>query len=91
MTKSELVEIVAREAEISKKDADVIVSSIIDSIVGALHRGEKVEIRGFGSFRIRQRNARNARNPRTGDAVKVPPKKVPYFTPGKELRTILNQ
>ncbi|HPR65426.1 MAG TPA: HU family DNA-binding protein [Thermoanaerobaculia bacterium] len=91
MTKAELVEIVAKEAGISKKDAEVIVKSVIDSIVSALNQGEKVEIRGFGSFRIRERRARNARNPRTGKPIKVPSKKVPYFKPGKELRTILNQ
>ena len=88
MTKAELVEIVAKEAGISKKDAEVIVKSVIDSIVSALNQGEKVEIRGFGSFRIRERRARNARNPRTGKPIKVPSKKVPYFKPGKELRKI---
>lgn len=91
MTKADLVEIVSKEANISKKDAEVIVRSVIDSIVSALHEGEKVEIRGFGSFRIRQRKARNARNPRTGNAIQVPAKKVPYFKPGKELRTVLNK
>ena len=91
MTKAELVEIVSRESGISKKDAEVIVKSVIDSIVSALNKGEKVEIRGFGSFRVRERKARNARNPRTGKTIKVPAKKVPYFKPGKELRTILNE
>jgi len=91
MTKAELVKIVSQEAGISNKDAEVIVKSVIDSIIRALNHGEKVEIRGFGSFRIRERKVRNARNPKTGEPIQVPSKKVPYFKPGKDLRATLNK
>ena len=61
------------------------------SIIEALHRGEKIELRGFGSFRLRKREPRKGRNPKTGDKVDVPPKKVPYFKPGKELKELINK
>jgi integration host factor subunit beta len=64
---------------------------VFQSIIDALHRGEKIELRGFGSFRLRQREPRKGRNPKTGDKVDVPPKKVPYFKPGKELKDLLNR
>jgi integration host factor subunit beta len=67
------------------------VDTVFRSIVDALHRGEKIELRGFGSFRLRQREPRKGRNPKTGDRVDVPPKKVPYFKPGKELKDLINQ
>jgi len=86
MTKAELVEEVARAAELNKRDAEVIVETVFDSIIGALHKGEKVELRGFGSFRTRERGPRRGRNPKTGEPVDVPAKRVPYFKPGKELK-----
>src|SRR5437870_9025964 len=86
MTKAELVEEVARAAELNKRDAEVIVETVFGSIIGALHRGEKVELRGFGSFRTRERGPRRGRNPKTGEPVDVPAKRVPYFKPGKELK-----
>jgi integration host factor subunit beta len=86
MTKAELVEEVARAAELNKRDAEVIVETVFGSIVGALHKGEKVELRGFGSFRTRERGPRRGRNPKTGEPVDVPAKRVPYFKPGKELK-----
>ena len=86
MTKAELVEEVARAAELNKRDAEVIVETVFDSIIGALHSGEKVELRGFGSFRTRERGPRRGRNPKTGEPVDVPAKRVPYFKPGKELK-----
>jgi integration host factor subunit beta len=86
MTKAELVEEVARAAELNKRDAEVIVETVFDSIISALHRGEKVELRGFGSFRTRERGPRIGRNPKTGEPVDVPAKRVPYFKPGKELK-----
>ena len=61
------------------------------SIIDALHRGEKIELRGFGSFRLRKREPRKGRNPKTGDKVDVPPKKVPYFKPGKDLKDLINR
>lgn len=86
MTKAELVEEVARASELNKRDAEVIVETVFDSIIQALHKGEKVELRGFGSFRTRERGPRRGRNPKTGEPVDVPAKRVPYFKPGKELK-----
>ena len=83
MTKAELVEEVSRVSDLTKKHSEVIVDTVFKSIIDALHRGEKIELRGFGSFRLRQREPRKGRNPKTGDKVDVPPKKVPYFKPGK--------
>jgi integration host factor subunit beta len=91
MTKAELVEEVSRVSDLTKKDSEVIVDTVFKSIVDALHRGEKIELRGFGSFRLRRREPRKGRNPKTGDKVDVPPKKVPYFKPGKELKDLINK
>jgi len=92
MTKSVLIERIAGKVEgFSKKQIEVIVETIFDSIKDSLAKGGKVEIRGFGNFRLRSRNARKARNPKTGASVEVPPKKVPYFKVGKELREMVNQ
>ena len=90
MTKAELVEDVSRASDLTKKHSEVIVDTVFQSIITALHRGEKIELRGFGSFRLRQREPRKGRNPKTGDKVDVPPKKVPYFKPGKELKDLIN-
>ena len=90
MTKAELVEEVARTTQLTKKHAEIIVNTVFDSIVHSLKDGEKIELRGFGSFRIRHRGARTGRNPKTGDKVEVPPKRIPYFKPGKELKELLN-
>jgi len=91
MTKAELVEEVSRVSDLTKKHSEVIVETVFKSIIDALHRGEKIELRGFGSFRLRQREPRKGRNPKTGDKVDVPPKKVPYFKPGKELKDLINR
>lgn len=91
MTKAELVEEVARVAELTKKHSEVIVNTVFDSIIEALQKDEKIELRGFGSFRIRQRRSRQGRNPKTGDKVDVPAKKIPYFKPGKELKDLINK
>ena len=90
MTKADLVEAVAINSDLSKRDAEVIVQTVLDSIVDSLKSGEKIELRGFGSFRLRERNSREGRNPKTGEAVFVPAKRVPYFKPGKELRELIN-
>lgn len=90
MTKAELVEEVARTTQLTKKHAEIIVNTVFESIVNSLREGEKIELRGFGSFRIRHRGSRTGRNPKTGDKVKVPPKRIPFFKPGKELRELLN-
>ena len=81
MTKAELVEEVSRVSDLTKKHSELIVDTVFKSIIDALQRGEKIELRGFGSFR----------NPKTGDKVDVPPKKVPYFKPGKELKELINK
>ena len=91
MTKAELVEEVAKTTQLTKKHAEIIVNTVFDSIVHSLKDGEKIELRGFGSFRLRQREPRKGRNPKTGDKVDVPPKKVPYFKPGKELKELINR
>lgn len=90
MTKADLVEKVASEAEMTKKDAEQLVEIIFESIIDSLNKGEKIELRGFGSFRVRERNARQGRNPKTGEAVKIPAKRVAYFKPGKELKDSIN-
>jgi integration host factor subunit beta len=90
MTKAELVEDVARAAELTKKDAERLVEIVFESIIETLNQGEKIELRGFGSFRVRERGARRGRNPKTGDPVSIPAKRVPYFKPGKELKELIN-
>ena len=90
MTKADLVEEVSRVSELTKKDAELIVETVFLSVIRALHTGDKVELRGFGSFRLRRREPRKGRNPKTGDRVDVPSKHVPYFKPGKELKDLIN-
>jgi integration host factor subunit beta len=90
MTKAELIEEVSRVVEMSRKDSEVIVETIFDSIVRALRSSEKIEIRGFGSFRTRQRQPRIGRNPKTGTRVEVPAKRIPFFKPSKELKDLVN-
>ena len=90
MTKADLIEEVARITDVTRRDSEVIVESIFDSIVHSLRAGDKIEIRGFGSFRTRQRNSRVGRNPKTGDRVEVPAKKIPFFKPSKELKDLVN-
>src|ERR1035441_5754201 len=90
MTKADLIEEVSRLAELTRKDSEVIVETIFDSVVRSLRVGDKIEIRGFGSFRTRQRNPRVGRNPKTGDRVEVPAKKIPFFKPSKELKDLIN-
>lgn len=90
MTKAELIEEVSKVVEMTRKDSETIVETIFDSIVNSLHKSEKIEIRGFGSFRTRQRQPRVGRNPKTGSRVEVPSKRIPYFKPSKELRDLVN-
>lgn len=90
MTKADLIEEVSRVVEVSRKEAEVIVETILDSIVKSLRGNDKVEIRGFGSFRTRERQGRVGRNPKSGARVEVPPKRIPYFKPSKELRDLVN-
>ena len=87
MTKSELIDAVsAANQDITRKEAEVVVSTVFSAISEELSRGGRVELRGFGSFSIKNREARTGRNPKTGESVFVPAKAVPHFKPGKELR-----
>jgi len=90
MTKADLIEEVSRVTELTRKDAEVIVEAIFDSVVRSLREGDKIEIRGFGSFRTRQRQPRVGRNPKTGFRVEVPAKRIPFFKPSKELKDLVN-
>jgi integration host factor subunit beta len=91
VTKAELIDEVARAAKLTRKHSEVIVEAVFSSILGALSSGDKIELRGFGSFRSRRRRSRAGRNPRTGQGVLVPAKRVPYFKPGRELRELINR
>jgi len=90
VTKADLVEEVTRATELPRKDSESVVETIFESIIAALQGDDKIEIRGFGSFRTRQRRGRTGRNPKTGAKVEVPPKKIPYFKPSKELKDYVN-
>jgi len=90
LTKSELIDrVFGRLTNLTNREADVAVNEVLRSVVGALSRGVRVEVRGFGSFSVKHREARQGRNPRTGEAVAVPAKFVPYFRAGKEIRNSL--
>ncbi len=90
MTKSELIESIASQhPNMTKKHIEFIINSVFKSIKESLQKGDKVEIRGFGSFKIREKSSKVGRNPKTGDKVNVPDKKVPYFKPGKEIKELL--
>lgn len=91
MTKADLISIVADRLKITQVQSSIIVEAALKSVVTALQKGEEVEIRGFGSFRFRNRAPRKGRNPKTGEKVDVPPKKIPYFKMGKELKALLNE
>ena len=91
MTKSELIEQLTADSEaLNKREAELIVNTIFDGISDALAEGDRVEIRGFGSFTVRERDAREARNPKSGTLVRIPSKKTPFFKTGKELRERVN-
>jgi integration host factor subunit beta len=90
MTKADLINIVAKRLDITQVQSGIIVEAALKSVVNALQNGQEVEIRGFGSFRFRNRAPRKGRNPKTGEKVDVPPKKIPYFKMGKELKALLN-
>jgi len=91
MTKSVLIEKVAERVEgLTRNQTEIVVDTVFDSIKKALVSGEKIEIRGFGNFRLKTRNPRKARNPKTGESVDVPGKKVLYFKVGKALKEALN-
>lgn len=87
MTKSELIELIARkQTQFAQKDVEIAVNQIVDSMIDTLSQGERIEIRGFGSFSLHHRKARVGRNPKTGATVELDDKRVPHFKPGKALR-----
>lgn len=91
MTKSELIEVVAAKvANFSRKDIEIIVDTLFKSMTDTLSKGSKVEIRGFGSFKIKKREGRQGRNPKSGENIFIEPKKVPFFKAGKEIRERIN-
>ena len=91
MTKSELIEVLSRrQAHLKSDDVDLAVKTLLEMMSGALTQGERIEIRGFGSFSLHFRPPRLGRNPKTGDSVALPGKYVPHFKPGKELRDRVN-
>ncbi len=92
MTRSELVEeLAARFPQLAQRDAEMAVKCILDALGEALSKGQRVEIRGFGSFSVTHRAPRQARNPRSGESVEVPSKRVPHFKPGKALRQAVDE
>jgi len=92
MTKSELIQqLASRNPHLYQRDVERIVTAIFDEIGAALSRGDRVELRGFGAFSVKQRDARSGRNPRTGDTVTVEEKHIPFFKTGKQLRERLNE
>ena len=92
MTKSGLIEEVARlTPHISKKDTEVVVNTIFDSMIEALKDGDRIEIRGFGSFQVKVREAREGRNPKTGEPVHISAKRTPFFKVGKELKEMVDR
>ncbi len=90
MTKADLVNKLITELDFSRKEAERTVNVFFASIIESLKEGEGIELRGFGSFRLRQRRARKGRNPKTGESVNVPPKTIVYFKVGKDLKEALN-
>lgn len=90
MNKSQLVEIVTEQTKMTKKRAEDVVNLIFDSMVDAMARGDRIEIRGLGSFVVREYKAYTGRNPRTGEKIQVQPKKLPFFKVGKELREMVD-
>lgn len=90
MTKADLVDHVIALGDLTRRDGEVIVETLFESIISALKADDKVEVRGFGSFRTRKRNSRTGRNPKTGASVEVPAKRVPFFKPSKDLRDLVN-
>ncbi len=92
MTKAELIcRLTDKVPSLTKRQVEVVVNTIFDLMRNALTRDEKIEIRGFGSFKLRSRRMKEGRNPKTGEAVLVPPKKIPFFKVGKELRHMVNE
>ncbi len=90
MTKSSLIELLAEKTKLPKKQAETVVDCIFNSMIEAMRNGDRIEIRGFGSFKVKTYKPYLGRNPKTGDKVEVKPKKLPFFKVGKELRELAN-
>ncbi len=91
MTKAELIDSISQQyTDLTRRQVEILVNTVFQSIKEALANGEKIEIRGFGSFRLRHRREREGRNPKTGEIVSVPPKNVPFFKAGKELKALVD-
>ena len=90
-TKSDLIELLSARAKLPRPTAELVIDIVFDQMISAMKRGERIEIRGFGSFEVRHYKAYQGRNPRTGESVHVPPKKLPFFKVGKELRERVNR
>ena len=90
MTKSELIEAITTRGQITKARAELVVNCVFDAMTEALQAGEGIEVRGFGSFTVRPYKSYTGRNPRTGQSVDIPPKRLPFFKVGKELREVVN-
>ncbi len=91
VTKADIAERVARSTGVTRRDALMSVETLLESIKKALEKGDKVSIVGFGTFKTKLKNSRKGRNPRTGDSIQIPDKRVAFFKPGKELRDIVNR
>ncbi|ADH87208.1 HU family DNA-binding protein [Desulfurivibrio alkaliphilus] len=91
MNKSELIEALARNTELPIREAGAVTGTILEAMTAAMARGENIEIRGFGSFVVKEYESYYGRNPKTGEKIKVPPKRLPFFKVGKELREKLNR
>jgi integration host factor subunit beta len=92
MTRSQLIEAIASKvANFSKRDVEIIMGTLFKSITESLARGEKIEIRGFGSFKVKHRDGRRGRNPKSGESIYIESKKVPFFKAGKELKERINK
>ena len=90
MTKSDIIKKLQNETDLTKKEAAIVIDTFFTEMANALSKGDRVEIRGLGSFHVRKYKAYTGRNPKTGKKVKIKPKKLPFFKPGKELRDRVN-
>ena len=91
MLKSDLIAILVAKRQLTQKQAELTIETIFDSMKAALCKGDNIEIRGLGAFHVKNYQGYNGRNPKTGEKVDVPPKKIPYFKPGKELKELINR
>ncbi|MEG1559815.1 MAG: HU family DNA-binding protein [Clostridia bacterium] len=89
MNKTEIIEMVAKSSELTKKDSEKAVNAMLSAIIGALKEGNKVQLVGFGAFEVRERSARTGHNPATGEPIEIPASKVPAFKPGKAFKDVL--